>query len=251
MSMKNFYDVKNVTDSVKDVDAASRRVKVVISRMGNKDHDNDIIELGAFDKTIKERGPKGSNMIWHLTDHYASLKNAVGKFSELYTEGNDLIGVTDIPSTSWGNDVLELYKSGTINQHSIGFRTIKKEPVNAGEVGEYTSIKEILLYEGSAVLWGANPMTPTLSVGKSLDKKEAKDEFDKLTDEWGSMMKLLRDGKFTDETFELIELRINQNQERQKQLFELLTTQPVVTTVEPGKKDDVSAEIIRLMIKHF
>lgn len=251
MSMKNFYDVKNVTDSVKDVDAASRRVKVVISRMGNLDHDNDIIELGAFDKTIKERGPKGSNMIWHLTDHYASLKNAVGKFSELYTEGNDLIGVTNIPSTSWGNDVLELYKSGTINQHSIGFRTIKREPGNAGEVNEYNSIKEILLYEGSAVLWGANPMTPTLSVGKSLDKKEAKDEFDKLTDEWGSMMKLLRDGKFTDETFELIELRINQNQERQKQLFELLTTQPVVTTVEPEEKDNVSAEIIRLMIKHF
>lgn len=249
--MKNFYDVKNVADSVKDVDSASRRVKVVISRMGNLDHDNDIIELGAFDKTIKERGPKGSNMIWHLTDHYASLKNAVGKFSELYTEGNDLIGVTYIPSTTWGNDVLELYKSGTINQHSIGFRTIKREPVNAGEVNEYNSIKEILLYEGSAVLWGANPMTPTLSVGKSLDKKEAKDEFTKLTDEWGSMMKLLRDGKFTDETFELIELRINQNQERQKQLFELLTTQPVVDTVEPEEKDNVSAEIIRLMIKHF
>lgn len=249
--MKNYYDVKNVTDSVKDIDSASRKVKVVISRMGNKDLDNEVIDMGAYDKTIKERGPKGSNMIWHLTDHMPMLKSAVGKFSELYVEGNDLVGVTNIPNTTWGNDVLEFYKSGTINQHSVGFRVIKSEPTNAGTPEEYRTIKEILLYEGSAVLWGANPMTPTLSVGKSLTHEELKGEFDNLSKEWGLLMKSLKDGNFTDGTFELIELRINQNQERQKQLFEMLTTQPVVPTVEPEEKDKVLSELLRLTLKHF
>lgn len=238
--MKNLYEVKNVSDSVKDVDSATRRVKVVISRMGNKDLDGDIIQPGAFNKTIQERGPKGANLIWHLTDHYPTLKNAVGKFSELYVEGMDLVGVTDIPNTSWGNDVLEFYKAGHINQHSIGFRTIKREPLNAGTADEVNSITEILLYEGSSVLWGANPMTPTREVGKSLTKEEAKGEFENLSKEWGLLIKSLKDGKFTDDTFELIEIRINQNQERQKQLFEMFTA-PVVDTVQPEEKDIVIA----------
>lgn len=234
--MKNIYEVKNVMDSVKDVDGTSRKVKVVISRMGNKDLDGDIIQPGAFTKTIQERGPQGANLIWHLTDHYPTLKNAVGKFSELYVEGNDLVGVTDIPKTAWGNDVLEFYMTGHINQHSIGFRTIKREPLNAGTADEVNSITEILLYEGSSVLWGANPMTPTREAGKSFTKEEAGKEIESLTKEWGLLMKSLRNGSFTDDTFELIELRISQNQERQKQLFEMLTTSPV-ETVEPEKKE--------------
>lgn len=249
--MKRFYEVKSVQDSVKDVDTNSRRVKVVISRMGNKDHDNDVIDSDAYTKTIAERGPSGANLVWHLTDHNPSIKSAIGKFSELYTQGTDLIGVTNIPNTTLGNDVLELYKSGHINQHSIGFRTIKQETQNKGEEGEYNLIKEVFLYEGSAVLWGANPMTPTVSVGKSITKAEAKEQVEILTKEWGLLMKSLRDGKFTDDTFELIEFRIYQNQERQKQLFDMLTTEPVINTVQPVVKDSVSDELYLLTVKHF
>lgn len=231
--MKTFYQIKDIPDSVKDVDEATRKVKVAISCMGNVDFDQDMIDEKAYDVTIKDRGPKGSNMIWHLTDHMPRLKDAVGKFSELYTEGKYLVGVTDIPKTSWGNDVMEFYKTGHINQHSIGFRTIKSEPVGAGKPGEYNLIKEILLYEGSAVLWGANPKTPTLSAGKSLNKEEAEKEFKELSDEWGLLMKSLRSGKFTDDTFELIEIRINQNQERQKVLFSSLSSSPATEAVTP------------------
>lgn len=235
--MKNFFSTKNIENSVKDVSESSRKVKVAISHMGSVDLDRDMIDHTAYDKTIKERGPSGANLIWHLTDHYPSLKSAVGKFSELYVEGNYLIGVTEIPKTTWGNDMLEFYMKGHINQHSIGFRIVKSEPVGAGKPNEYNLIKEILLYEGSAVLWAANPNTPTRSVGKSLDKGEAKKEFDSLADEWGLLMKSLRSGKFTDDSFELIEMRINQNQEKQKQLFQILSTQPELNSVEPVKRD--------------
>lgn len=236
--MKTFYEIKTISDSVKDVDETSRRVKVVISEMGTLDLDNDVIDPAAYTKTIKERGPNGAKLIWHLTDHNTSLKSAVGKFSELFVEGNQLIGVTDIPNTSWGTDVLEFYKTGAINQHSVGFRTIKSEPVGAGKASEYNLIKEVLLYEGSAVLWAAHPSTPTLAVGKSLTPTEQEDLFTKLNTELTLIFKSLKDGKYTDNSFELLEIRYSQTQEQLKQLLLSKTTQPVGATVEPDVKND-------------
>lgn len=219
-----------IADSVRDVSEADRRVKVAISKMGNVDHDGDVIDHGAYTKTITERGPKGANLIWHLTDHNPSLKSAIGKFSDVYTEGDYLVGITNIPNTSWGNDVLEFYKSGHINQHSIGFKTIKSEAVKG--VTPYNLIKEVFLYEGSAVLWGANSMTPTLTVGKSISKDEAIAEHERLSKELGLLMKSLKDGRFTDEAFEFIEIRTAQIHEAIKTLLNTDVTQPV-EAVEP------------------
>lgn len=230
--MKTYFEQKLISDSVRDVSENDRRVKVAISKMGNVDHDNDVIDHGAYTKTLTERGPKGANLIWHLTDHNPSLKSAVGKFSEIYTDGDYLVGITNIPNTSWGNDVLEFYKSGHINQHSIGFRTIKSESVKSSN-SNYNLIKEVFLYEGSAVLWGANSETPTLTVGKSITKDEATAEHERLSKELGLLMKSLKDGRFSDDAFEFIEIRTAQIHEAIKTLMNTEITQPVVETVEP------------------
>ena len=231
--MKRFFEVKTVSDSVKDVSEKDRRVKVAISHMGSKDFDNDVIDHTAYNKTIKERGPQGANLIWHLTDHNPSLKSAVGKFSEVSVEGDYLVGITNIPNTSWGNDVLEFYKTGHINQHSIGFKTIKDEIQEKGKETEYNLIKEVFLYEGSAVLWGANINTPTL--GKTLTKEELEDELNKLTKEMSVLVKSLRDGRFTDDAFEFIEIRTAQINEAIKSI---MNTQPA-EAVEPDNLIDV------------
>lgn len=233
--MKNF-EIKNITGGVKDVDSASRRVKVAISQVNSKDFDEDVIDSVAYNKTIIERGPKGTNLIWHLTDHWASLKNAIGKPSEIFMEGDYLVFVTDIPKTTLGNDMLVFYQDGHINQHSIGFRTVKDEIVNAGKPEEYRLIKEILLYEGSAVLWGANPNTPTLSVGKSITKEERETEFKKTMDDLGSLHKMFKSGHLSDQSYELIELKISQLTEKLQQLF-AETTQPAEKAVEPENKE--------------
>ncbi len=69
------------------------------------------------------------------------------------------VAVTDLIETECGEDAIKLYEAGLINQHSIGFSTLKSD-VNQ-KTGVRT-ITELKLYEGSAVLWGANPETPTL-----------------------------------------------------------------------------------------
>lgn len=234
---RNFFNIKSFTGGTLDVSANDRRVKVAISHMGSKDHDGDVIDHSAYTKTISERGPKAKNQIWHLTDHNFSLKSAVGKFSELYTEGDFLIGVTNVPNTSWGNDVLELYKDGHISEHSIGFKTIKEESKS-----DFNLIKEIMLYEGSAVLVGANSNTPTLSVGKSLTKEEADNELTTLNKEMEICTKTLRNGNLTDEGFELLEMRLQNINQRIKNLFAAIqqqeeTKQPAPAIVPDNAKE--------------
>lgn len=235
--MKNFFNTKNFSGGLIDLSENDRRVKVAISQMGSKDLDGDVIDSSAYTKTLNERGPKAKNQIWHLTDHNPSLKSAVGKFSELFVEGDMLVGVTNIPNTTWGNDVLEFYKSGHITEHSIGFRTIKEETKS-----DYNLIKEVMLYEGSAVLWGANSNTPTLSAGKSITKEEANSELEQLNKDMEIVTKTLRNGNLSDESFELVEMRLQMLNERIKNLFAAIqqqneTKQPAAAIVPDNAKE--------------
>lgn len=228
------YEIKNLEATVADVDDTSRRVKVAMNKTGVQDLDKDTLERTAFDVTIRERGPKGANLIWHLTDHRASLKDAVGKPSELGVDSNGyLYFVTDIQKTNWGNDVLEFYKGLVINQHSIGFSTVKREVFNADDwANRYTVIKEVKLYEGSAVLWGANPFTPTITVGKSLSPEQHQSEFNKTLEEYEACSKMWKSGHLSDSSFELLDMRIKQLNEKMKNLYNVL---PVVKTTEQDK----------------
>ena len=194
-----------------------------------------------------------SNLIWHLTDHNPSLKSAIGKFSELYVENDYLVGITNIPNTTWGNDVLEFYKSGHINQHSVGFRTIKQENQKSQD-GEYNLIKEILLFEGSAVLWGANINTPSLEVGKSMTSKEVLDTHEKLSKELSLLLKSLKDGRMSDDAFEFLEIRVAQINEAIKSLISTEATQIVeqpVQTVAETKEPEPDFGDLKQSINQF
>ena len=220
--MKQFQ-VKDINGEVEDMDMASRKVKAIWAMCGNVDLDNDIIVPEAFTKTIQERGPNGKNLIWALVDHKSSMKHALGKPKELYMEGNALVAVTEIIETEMGEDMLKLYEAGLINQHSIGFSTIKSEYDTTTEI---RTIKELMLYEGSAVLWAANPETPTLEVFKGMPVEEVKET---LSGRLEKLIKAFKHGSFTDETFSLIEIEIKQIQSA----ILNLTTQPAAKAVEP------------------
>lgn len=173
---------KSFVQQALDIDTKGKRVKVALNRMGNEDDDKDVILPGAANKTLKERGPQGTNQIWHLADHQPSLKSAFGKFVEMGVEGNYLYGVSLFKSTPLWEQVWPMYEAGDITEHSIGF-SIPKNGAKSEKGIRY--ISEIKLYEGSSVLWGANSDTPTLNVFKSITFEEKKDlitkELDYLT----------------------------------------------------------------------
>jgi HK97 family phage prohead protease len=158
--MKKIFDLKAL-----DVDQKNKKVKVAIAEMKSVDHDNDLFDSTAFDRTIKERGPNGTKEIWHLLDHTQKSFSALSKFSELSSDGNYVIGVSQYKNSfAWREVAWPLYEAGDITQHSVGFEILKDEKRKDG----VRVIKEVRLYEGSAVLWGANPNTPTMQVVKSL-----------------------------------------------------------------------------------
>ena len=70
-------------------------------------------------------------------------------------------------------------------------------------------IKELKLYEGSAVLWGANPETPTLAFKGEMQPQDKKTE---LSNRLEKLLKAFKGGRFTDETFSLMEIEIKRIQ---------------------------------------
>lgn len=235
--MKSIQYKTSGENSVKDVDDKSRTVINVFSKTDVVDSDNDSIASSAYEKTLKEQGPLGKGLIYHLTDHIPSIKNSlVGKFSELSMKGDELVGVTVIPKTTWGNDILELYKAKVIAQHSIGFYAVQSEKDQTTGVN---IIKEIKLQEGSSVLWGANEYTPNISAGKTLKNmsfKKSEEYFKNIQKRLDKLTKVLKDGHLSDETAEFLEKEIKQIQNSLQILFD------TAFTTEPESKDSVEPE---------
>ena len=143
--------------------------------------------------------------------------------------------------TETGEDVLKMYEAGLINQHSIGFSTINS---SVGKDGVRT-ITELKLYEGSAVLWAANPETPTISVKAEVKKEQLATRLEKL-------LKAFKGGRFTDETFALMEIEIKRIQ---SELLEIEIVKEITAVAEAPqpKVEEVSNndEQVLKAIKEF
>jgi HK97 family phage prohead protease len=231
--MSNKFQTKNYGEMMSDVDRDTRKVKAVVAVFNNVDLDNDIIVPEAVTKTIRERGPQGKNLIWNLIDHRADMKSVLGKPSELYVEGNKLMSVTPIVETELGEDYIKLCEAGVVNQYSIGFSTIKSDMQNDVRV-----IKELRLYEYSAVLWGANPETEFVGIKSEMpldgNPETLVKRLEKLT-------VAFKNGTFTDDTFGLLEIEIKQIQDA----IAKLSTPPAAKAVEPQKEDSSLLDAIR------
>lgn len=214
--------------SVKEVDTKTGVVQGYFAAFNNVDSDGDIIVPGAFAKTIAERGPDGTKEIKHLRQH--SRDDAFGRITILKEDEKGLFFESKAFSTTRAQDTLVLYHEGFFNQHSIGFVTMK------GDWNEFSNayeIKEVKLYEGSAVTWGANSQTPVTGLKGLLTQEEVDEYAQMLIGLKGRIEKYLRNGqKGTDNLFLGLE----------KQLKEIiaelgkLTTEPSVDTQPEEEK---------------
>ena len=193
-----------------DYDEKNSIVKGYGSYFGNKDSDNDVIAKGAYQKTIKENG----NIVKYLYQH--NMMQPIGKMNELYEDDKGLVFVAEIPKTQLGKDVIELMKSGVITENSVGILPIQKE-----DRGDYRELKEVKLFEVSAVTLAANDQA------KIMDVKGSK-MIDDIYKRYDNLCKLIRKGNISDEMGYAIEGEIY----KLKSLF-IDATQPVEETTEP------------------
>ena len=224
------YSVKSADANILDVSTSSRIVTGFFNSYNFFDSDKDVLIMGAAKKSIEERGVNSTAVakIKHALNH--DLTTLVGKLQVLEeTTKNGITGIyfeSKIANTTLGNDTLINYKEGIYDNHSIGFKynqlsliEAEKSPVAWNEVlsklvnpqeaekfGYLYLVKEINLFEGSTVAFGANSLTPFLGV-KSGNKESITLALDSKLNQ---LMHTVKNGSQSDDMMHTLELQIKQ-----------------------------------------
>lgn len=224
------YSVKSAPITVKDVDTSSRIVTGLFNAYNYIDSDRDVLLMGSAAKSISERGPKSQAVakIKHALNHDLSLlpgKILTLEERSVEVNGKTVQGIyfeTKMATSTLGNDTLIGYHEGIYDNHSIGFRYVNMEMIeresdawskyapmviNAAElVGKdiFWVVKEIALYEGSTVAFGANSLTPYLGA-KSADGMRLK-----IAERVAKLRKQLSSGTMSDEAMKNFEIEMLQ-----------------------------------------
>ncbi len=211
---------KSIALEVKDIDTAGRRVKVGLSGFGNVDSDGDVINRGAFSKSIQERGPESSTNRKIKMLRYHDFEHEIGVWKSLEETHEHLVGIGDLGRSTKGEDAFLDYQDGIITEHSIGFMLVP-DKIQIREDG-IRELNEVFLLEGSAVTFGANSETPVFSVsGKD---QFSQDYLAKLNNRMDILINSLKNGKGTDERLFTIE---NQLRVIQKKYNSLINFKPL------------------------
>jgi len=183
---------------VVEIEDGTIEVSIIGNTFNYCDSQMDVLFAGCATKTIKEFGVKGKDLIYHLKDHDTCTDDRIGYLQDIYEKD---FALTDLGLNMQGNTTCLVFDSlvkealcsslyiqyidKKVKQHSIGLQYVKifmcindpndsehfanwnkyfqfvinKEVVT---VGYFWAVTEIKLYEVSAVLWGANEITPTL-----------------------------------------------------------------------------------------
>lgn len=214
--MNNFLYKTAPLGELKDADEKSGIVKGYGSVFGNIDSDGDIINKGAYTKTISENG----NRVKYLYQH--DMDKPLGKMINLYEDEKGLVFEAEIPKTTLGRDVMELMKAGVITENSVGILPIRKEMVEG-----HRHINEVKLYEISAVTLAANDQAMIMDVKGNYSREKVLKRYD-------SIAKLIRKGEISDDLGYALEAEIL----KLKSIFDNLSTQPTdIEVTEPQQID--------------
>lgn len=128
-------------------DIDKREVEAYASVFGNKDSYNDIMQKGAFKKTITEN----QRRIKTLWNHNWDIP--IGKPQAIEEDSKGLLTVTRFAKTNKADEILELVRDGIIDELSIGYIPVKEE---WDKEKNTNLVKEVKLMEYSFVTFAAN-----------------------------------------------------------------------------------------------
>ena len=230
---------------VKDVDTKTRRVIIALSKFDNVDSDGDVIRKGAFTKSIQERGPESTSNRKIAFLRYHDWEHPIGKFISLEETNEYLIAHAELGRGTKGEDALLDYQDGIIKEHSIGFNYVTdKMNIIESNGQQFKEIKEVILWEGSAVTFGANQLTPTLDVSKG----EHIDHLEKLNTKMNNLLSALRNGTGTDERLYGIEMALKVCQQQYNSLINVEPVEKQLIIEKPKEeKNDVKLFYLNLL----
>jgi HK97 family phage prohead protease len=207
--------------SFKDIDGRKGIITGYFAMFNSVDGDGDVIRKGAFERTIREQGPTSSKpRIKHLLNH--DPNQPLGVIYELKEDAIGLYYESKLGIHALGTDFVKMVDSGLVTENSFGYQTKKYNQVKPwSEWKEGETARELLelkVWEGSNLsAWGANWRTYNSSV-------KSEKFVDQLNQRIDLLIKALRSGTFTDDTFDLLEIELKQLQ----QVFVDLSNKEVV-----------------------
>lgn len=220
--MENVYSYKDFSTlvlGIKDVDGKKGIVTGYASDFDSLDSDGDVIEKGAFTKTLSLNGPKSQKpRIKHLLNHNPS--QPLGVPIELKEDSKGLYYESKIGNHTLGMDFIKMVESELIKEHSIGYQVKKFNQVTPWDEYKEGDVRrkltELKLWEFSSLTaWGANPNTPLTGLkGQLLINNEI--EINKLVNQAEAIEEFCRNSTASDQTIEQL-LTYN------KQLLKIIT----------------------------
>ncbi len=139
---------KAVRFNIENVDEDSGEFAGYAAVFGNVDDGGDIIERGAFSRTIKE----DFDRIKILSQHN-DCELPIGKPLELREDDKGLFIRGKISDTQKGRDIQTLLKDGVLNELSIGYDAVTFDFDSDKGIRH---LKELRLWEVSIVTWAMN-----------------------------------------------------------------------------------------------
>jgi len=165
---------KTVSFEIKEVDEETGVFTGYAATFSKKpDSYGDIIEPGAFAKTLKEAG----NRVKILWNH--NTLEPIGKPDELLEDDKGLLVKGKLSlGVQRAKEVLSLMKDGVITEMSIGYDTLKESWQDG-----IRHLQEVRLWDVSPVTFAANPEAVVMSVKKAatfadLPLADREDEWD-------------------------------------------------------------------------
>jgi HK97 family phage prohead protease len=202
------YKIKSQSLGIKDLNLEKREVAMYLSHFGNVDSDGDLLVKGCFKKSLQEKGVDSTSNRKIAFLRYHNWEMPIGKFIKLEEDDLGLFAVAQLGNSTLGNDALLDYQDEIIREHSIGFKylqdKIKWIEDASMENGGYYLISEVALWEGSAVTFGANELTPVVQVSKGENKTDIINDISKEID---LIFKSIANGKGTDERLFSLEMK--------------------------------------------
>ena len=155
-------EYKSFNLKIENADLQEGMLEGYASVFGNKDSQGDIIERGAFTKTLTE----SKDRVKVLWQH--NIFEPIGRPAEMREDDLGLYIKAKISETDTGKKALTLARDGVVNEMSIGYDVVKDDFDRSRDA---RVLKEIRLFEVSLVTFAANPMALVTGV-KSMEELE-------------------------------------------------------------------------------
>ncbi len=146
------FETKDFAFEVKMTNENENTFEGYASVFDNTDSHNDIMQKGAFKKTIQES--KRVKVLWQH-----DITQPIGKPIAMSEDSKGLHVKAQISNTALGRDVVQLIKDGVIDELSVGFKTVKDSWNKKSRL-----IHEVQLFEFSPVTFASNAAASIVGV---------------------------------------------------------------------------------------